>query len=127
MPTCVKTDECTSNPEFDVDGNYYNCHKAGHGFLSCYSKGGGSYGKGPKQRSKKNKMSKQNSTKGGKDNEDNNVGFTLFAILINQPYSAIAGISMSDITLDTGASVHVVPDQDMLTNFQPIKEQISGL
>lgn len=66
---------------------------------------------------RKNKQPKQNSTKGGKDNEDNNVDLAFSAIQVNQPHLANQAISMSDIILDIGAYVHVVPDWDLLTNF----------
>lgn len=133
LPVRSSGENQTPKPEYDVDGKCYNCHKAGHGWLSCWSPGGGACGKGSKQKIQKTKQNKarQNTLSNAnsvvsttsQEEEILEAGYVFTATPGNQD----SGHRSIQIIADTGASIHVVPDRNMLINFQPNKETIIGI
>lgn len=134
-------DDQTQRPELDVDGKCYNCHKAGHGWTSCWSTGGGSYGKGSRQKNQKKIKGNPSQniprssinpaiSTANEDDEVSEVGYVFSTIPVSETNKHDIKNTLAhtvQIIADTGASIHVVPSRNMLINFQPCRENISGI
>lgn len=133
LPVRSSDENQTPKQEHNIDGKCYNCRKVGHGWLSCWSSGASAYGKGSKQRNQKTKQNKarQNTLSNtnsvisntSQEEEILKVGYVFTATPGNQDN----GHRSIQIIANTRASIHVVPDQNMLINFQPNKETIIGI
>lgn len=129
----IRNNSTISRPELDIDGKCYNCHKLGHEWSQCWSQGGGSHGKGTRQKQRGVKKSNQNELvhsaedDRGRDAYEAGYVFSTLCQMNTRKETSYISIQSSDIIADTGASVHIVPKRDMLMNFKPIKEPINGV
>jgi hypothetical protein len=102
------------------------CKKPGHSIETCWAKGGGKEGQGPKQKKKSKQKKKRGKEKANvaeetsseeKDKDESPVVF------VNVDYAALGKeVSKSIIILDTGASSHMTPHKNLLRNYCPFTQ-----
>ena len=97
-----------------------NCKRKGHLIETCWDKGGGKEGQGPKQRKRSKSKKKKGKEKANAAEESSNDGKSDESVaFIN--YNCVAFIKDSTgatVIIDTDASSHMTPHQNLSKNYQ---------